>query len=452
MKTACVLLVCLIACGPSNGDDVLGDDGGPGSDGSGNGKLIPTGGVSNAPLGGTLHVFAVENNSSTPIANAAVHVGTLTATTDASGLATFSDASLTDKVTITVSASGHAASTWIGVTGANVTVPLEATPRSLATATATGTITGFNNLGPIPFGHYHLGVVLYSFLNDPSAPENSLVQPTVSGAPADACVDSSSGGTGTCSWSLLTRVGPQVHFAVILDGDAHLTASDTSDDTYTLIGYAAGSVVTMTAGQQMTGEALTMVPASQSFAVTFPAAPAGLGTTIAIPELELDGGAGRIVFPVPTLDPGHNSTMVIAPTGTFAGHYEVVALATPNATTTTPYATAFVHDITTSATVPAWLARPTALTAGSTLSYAGTGAYVTAQLSRSKQPLWDFTILDGSTSFTLPTIAPDPIGSGMTSFGVNLADAPGFDAGHFDVASATASLARVAGAQTSFTR
>ena len=229
------LVMCLVACGPSNGDDG-GGDGGTGSDGSGNGKLIATGGVSNAPLGGKLHVFAVETNSSTPIANAAVQVGSLSGTTDASGLASFDDASLTGKVNITVSATGHAAATWVGVTGANVTIPLEATPRNIPTAKATGTITGFSGLPSPSFGHYNLGIVLYSFLDDPSAPENSLVQPLVSGAPADACVDSSGG--GNCSWSLVTRIGTQVHFAVILDGDAHLTANDTSDDTYTLIGYA----------------------------------------------------------------------------------------------------------------------------------------------------------------------------------------------------------------------
>jgi hypothetical protein len=451
MKAACVVMCCLFACGPSNGgDDVMGDGGGPGSDGSGNGKLIATGGVSNAPLGGTLHVFAVETNSSTPIANAAVQVGTLTGKTDATGLASFSDASLTGKVDITVTASGHAAATWVGVTGANVTVPLETTPRNVPSATATGTITGFSNLDPPGFGHYNLGVVLYSFLDDPSAPENSIVQPTTSGAPNDVCVDSS--GNGNCTWSLATRIGPQVHFAVILDGDSKLTPDDTSDDTYTLIGYAAGSVVTMTAGQQMAGEVLTMVPASQNFAVMFPPAPGGLGTTIAIPELQLDNGAGRIVFPEPAVNPGHTSTKVIAPSGALAGHYEVVALATPNATATAPYATAFVHNVTTSATVPAWFAQPAALTAGATFSFTGTGAFVTAQIARSKQPLWDITILDGSTSFTLPTVSPDPIGAGMASFGVNLADAPGFDPTSFDVGTATASLARVAGAQTSFTR
>ena len=158
------------------------------------------------------------------------------------------------------------------------------------------------------------------------------------------------------------------------------------------------------------------------------------------------------MFPVPAVNPGHASTKVITPSGGLAGHYEVVALATPNATATTPFATAFVHNVTTSATVPAWFAQPTALAAGATFSFAGAGAFATAQISRAKQPLWDITILDGSTSLTLPTVTPDPIGAGMANFGVNLADAPGFDPGSFNVGAATASLARVAGAQTSFTR
>jgi hypothetical protein len=36
-------------------------------------------------------------------------------------------------------------------------------------------------------------------------------------------------------------------------------------------------------------------------------------------------------------------------------------------------------------------------------------------------------------------------------FSVNTADAPGFDPTHFDVATASGSLARVAGAQATFT-
>jgi len=195
-----------------------------------------------------------------------------------------------------------------------------------------------------------------------------------------------------------------------------------------------------------------MVTGTQPLAVTFPAAPQGLPTTIAIPELALDNGAGRIVFPLPAVTPAHGSASVLAPTGTYAGHYELVALATPNATATSPYATAFVHDVAASATVPAWLAAPTGVQAGASFSFAASGAaFATAQIQRAKQPAWDLTILDGSTSFSLPALSPDPLGSGSFTFAVNTADAPGFDAKQFDVATATKSLARVAGAQATFT-
>lgn len=453
MKSAWIL-VCLIGCGGT-----MGGGGGGGDDDDDTGPnmvdphLIATGGVANSPLGGQLHVYAVEANSSTPIANAAVTVGTLTGTTDATGLATFNDASLSGKATVTVTATGHAASTWIGVAGANVTIPLEVTPKSIPTAHASGSIQGWGNGNLSPaLGNYMLAVVLYSFLDDPTAPENGITQPLRGdNTPMDSCIVYF-GSSSNCSWQLTTRTGPQVHTAIIVEGDPQGTNSDTSDDTYTVRGFAYGQMMSLTAGQQVSNEVLQVMPANQALSVSFPAAPAGLGTTIAIPELQLDSGAGRVVFPLPPLKPGSTSSKVLAPTGAFAGHYELVALATPNATASMPYATSFVHDVSASATVPAWLGQPTAVTGGSTFSFTGTGAYVTAQISRQKQPLWDVTILDGSTSFTLPTLSPDPIGSGAADFAVNLTDAAGFQASAFDVATATKSLARVAGAQTSFTR
>src|SRR5262249_22551653 len=103
------LVVFLVACGGSNmmGGDHMGGSSVPR-------KLIATGGVSDAPLGGELHVYVVEQSSSTPIANAAVRVETstpLTGMTDATGLASFTDGGLTNKVTVTATAPGHAAAT-----------------------------------------------------------------------------------------------------------------------------------------------------------------------------------------------------------------------------------------------------------------------------------------------------------------------------------------------------
>jgi hypothetical protein len=244
------------------------------------------------------------------------------------------------------------------------------------------------------------------------------------------------------------RVGLQVHTAIIVDGNTHGTNSDTSDDTYTLIGYAVSAPMTLTDGQQVTNETLPMVSGTTPLSVTFPAAPAGLPHVSAIPELAL-GDAGRIVFPLPTLEPGSSTGQVLSPTGNLAGHYEVVALAQPSATSTTPFSSAFVHDVTGSATIPAWLAAPT-VTAGANFSITGSGNLHTAQLVRANQTLWNVTILDGTTMFTLPTVTPDPLGSGSVDFKVTTGDVASFDATKFDVPTVKQSLTRASGAQATF--
>ena len=57
---------------------------------------------------------------------------------------------LTKPVTLTVSATGHAPSTWIGVDGSNVTIALRAiSAPALPRATVTGTIAGWDTM-PAP--------------------------------------------------------------------------------------------------------------------------------------------------------------------------------------------------------------------------------------------------------------------------------------------------------------
>src|SRR5205823_1490347 len=149
-----------------------------------------------------------------------------------------------------------------------------------------------------------------------SSPANSIAQPTSSGTPLDTCVDSGSG--GACAWQLSARTGTQLHLATIVDGNAHGT-TDPADDTYTLIGYAIGQPVTLTANQTLTGESLTMVPAGAltTLKVSFPSSAAGLGHATAIPMLDL-GVDGKLVFPLPTVAPGATTATVLAPTGSYA--------------------------------------------------------------------------------------------------------------------------------------
>jgi hypothetical protein len=317
-------------------------------------------------------------------------------------------------------------------------------------AHVTGTITGWDQIpAPSGFNHYTLAVILYSFLDDPSAPENTIAQPMNGGTPLDTCLRTAV--ANNCAWQMNARIGKQIHTAVIVDGDTKGTNSDLTDDTYTLIGYAVGDVMTLTAGQQVTNEALAMVTATMPLSVVLPAAPAGLPHVAAIPELAL-GDAGRVVFPLPTLAASGSAT-VLAPTGKLAGHYELVALATPSATAKAPFTSAFVHNVSGTAQVSAWLAAPAQVAGGATYTFSPvTGATLyTAQLAKGATTLWNVTVLDGASSFTLPALSPDPIGTGSITFNVSAADVPSFDPTKFDVPAIKQTLVRASGAQATFT-
>lgn len=459
-RTITPLLLALAlatGCGPSGTSDDATD--GPPSDGVLPPILIPGGGATSAPIDGVVNVFVVEPGGATPIVGAAVHLGgaggpvQLDATTDAAGLATFRDAAVTGPQTITATAGGRTAATWLGVPGGNVTIPLARRPAATPMAHVTGTIAGWGSLPGPGFGHYTLAVVTYSFTGDPSAADNRIPQPTSGGTPLNTCINSGLG--GSCAWEMNARTGAQLHTAVIVDGDSRGT-SDAADDTYTLIGFAAGSPMTLGAGQQVSGESLTIVPAGgrTTMTVQFPAAAPGLGHALAIPMLDT-GATGQIVFPLPPVTAASPSTQVLAATGAFAGSYRLVGLATPSATAVAPYSSSFVAVANPgSAALPTWLPAPTGVSAaGGTFAFTAGGgtALAYASFSTGGSPAWVVTVLDGSSSFRLPPISPDPL-SGSVTLDVTTVDVAGFDPAQFLVTDLSAGLARASGATTTFTR
>jgi hypothetical protein len=447
MKRLIVLLLC-VGCGGGGGG---GDDG----DDDGGGPAIAGGGVTGAPIDGALDVYVVEPGGEVPIAGAEVHVGALSAVADADGHVAFADASLTGAQTVTATAAGRTAATWFGVDGASVTLPLAPQPLDTPSAHVTGTIAGWDDLPTPSFDHYNLGLVLYTFTDDIAAPENRLTQPTDgNGAPLDTCLMTAV--SNSCDWEMVARVGQQRHFAIIVDGDTNGTTSDSTDDTYTLIGYAISPSMTLTDGQQVSGETLTMIDATLSpLTVSFPAAPGGLGNVVAIPTLDL-GDDGRFVFPLPTLSPGHLTTQVLPPTGEFAGNYDLVALATPVGAAV-PYSTTFQNDISLggTSTFPAWLPLPASLTAGGrSFSFTSPdGASIDfATFTRADgTAVWNVSVLDGASSFELPALTPDPLGTAPLTFTVASAEVPGFDPTDFRVLDLPGALHRAAGASTAFT-
>jgi hypothetical protein len=446
MRTTLGLWIGMAVLGACSGNSSNGDDDGPPG-----GKLIPGGGVDGTAIAGDLFVHVVEDGTSTPIGGAVVSLGdgTVNATTDSSGFATF--ANVTGPQMITATANGHVHATWVGVAVNNATLPLQKS-GTVPQAHVTGTIAGWEQLPAPSFGHYNLAVVLYSFLDDPTAPENAITQPMNGNTPLFTCIYSGSGSTA-CNWQINARVGKQIHTAIILDGDSNLT-QDPADDSYTLIGYAAGDIVELTADQQMTNEVLQMTGTAQSLKVTFPAAASGLANVVAIPELSVPD-VGRIVFPLPQLTPKSTTTQVMVPTGKFAGTYHLVGLATPNATAKTPFSTSFVANVAGTATLPAWIGapKPQVTVPRKIMFTASAGAaFHTAQILATSggPPKWNITVLDGSTTVDLPKLNPDIIGmGGPTTISVTAADVASFDPKHFDIPSTKSALARAAGGEVS---
>lgn len=421
---------------------------------------IPGGGVGQGAIDGELNVFVVDGVTEQPVAGAAVRVGAssdaqpLTGTTDLSGLVTFED-DLHGPQTITVTAEGYAAETWIGANGAVVTIPL-AKPRAagVAMARVEGGIGGWDALPAPAQGHYTLAVIGYSQSTAATREENELAQPTVNlpggvTIPANLCFRNAF--LNQCAWRLNVRTGKVRVYAMIVDGTQQGSAPNPLTDPMTLIGYAISESMTLNEGQTITGKMLPMVPAADlvDFEVAFQAAPAGLPTVQGAPVLDL-GDDGTLPLFVPSLTPDRTSTKVPALTGDRAsGRYQAFGRAVPDAMDDVPGTNVFARDVTVGGPIPlgAWLATPSDITAsggtysftrapGATLHVAQFGA---ADVTRA----WTVAILDASSSFSLPTLSPDPLPAGQVELRVAAFDVPGANLGDFRIDDLMDRVARV---------
>jgi hypothetical protein len=424
-------------------------------------RLIAGGGVADAPIAGELNVHVIDARSGAPVSGATVRLGDaaatnpLTGTTGADGLVVLTSPTLAGAQTVTASASGHAAATWIGVAGANVTIPV-AVVTPPPSATASGTINGWSSLpAPPSFNDYNLALVLYSFLDDLNAPENSIAQPMANGTPTNSCLRTAI--SNSCAWKMNTRVGAQLHYAVIVRGNTHGTTNDTSDDTFTLLGYAAGAALTMNAGQSLSGETLNMISAGAmtGLQVTFASAPSGLGDVVAIPMINL-GAQGRVVLPLPQVKPTATSAML--PTGgAFAGGTtQVVSMATPPGAANVPFSLAFARQVSGASASPgSFPAPPAGLSAGgghyAFTPMTGASMHVATLTATGGAVLyWSIVILDDTTSFNLPALATDPLPTGTLEMHVTGTQVDGFDATAFDMPTVTATFTHAAGDQKTF--
>jgi hypothetical protein len=415
-------------------------------------RYIPGGGVGDGDIDGTLFVYVADEDARTVLPGATVRVGAsnaaspCTATTDGTGLASFTSETcpgLKGKQTVTITATGYAPATVIGMNATNLTSTLRPTVRpDVPTATVSGTIAGWDALPDPPLGHQLLALVGYSQAPELGDRANDIKQGTRSIAvtglgmtdiAANICVRNVL--ADDCNWTLTTRTGAQAHYAVILDADPRGTDNDDSDDVLTVIGWALKTNLTFAAGQSASGETLTIIPAAdmQPLSAAFSSMPAGLTYVASYPMLNL-GDAGRIPIVVPALDLQHTMTSVPKATGPLAGaSYDLIAQARSTKENDVPGSLTWRRgiDVTKTATVDKWLATPSVVAvAAGTYSFAAS-AEASLHSADIESPdgsrLWAVTIFDGSTSFTLPALTPDPIPAGPARLKVSALKIPGLD-------------------------
>jgi hypothetical protein len=420
-------------------------------------RMIPGGGVGDGAISGAVHVHVIDEESREVVSSAAVRVGAssdpapceeLTAST---GLASFQAGNcpgLNGPVTVTITAPGYTPVTWIGVNGTNMTIPVRSTnPAAVPTATVSGTISGWSDL-PVPgAGHQTLALISYSGSNTLGDRANDLPQGTRNVRVGDLVIPIASNLCvrnaliSDCNWTLTTRTGPQAHFALIVDQFDNNTPNDDTDDTFTVTSYALKRGVDLSAGATVNGEALEIISDAdmQTFTASFASLPSGMDFMGAFPALEL-GDEGRIGLVVPALDMSRTSTRVPKLSGALAGaRYSLIATAQDSATQDRPSTLAWMHDVNVASTVTltSWLPPPSSLSAAAgTYSFSAVpGATIQgADLeSAAGQRLWSISVFDGSTSFTLPGLSPDPLLSGTITFIANAMQIPNTDLKNFAI-------------------
>jgi len=290
-STALVLVVLVAAVASGCGDDTTGPP-----------PLAPLagGGVEGAALAGSIDVHVIASYDDAPIAGATVTVadpsGAILASgaSDATGHVRLDAPAIETRASVTVASAGFVASTWYGVEGDHVTVPLVAPDRDEPSTRVSGTISGWSSLPSIAAGHYLLAVVEGSHADavgvGPRAPIDLRTA-----LPSSVCMTTAS--APACSWSMSVRAGLQAHYAVIVDADPVGTASR-DDDTFTVIGFALATGVSVDPGVEVTGEVLeVLLPADiASITVDFPPLPTGFAGVIGVPGLAA-GDQGVLVFP-----------------------------------------------------------------------------------------------------------------------------------------------------------
>ncbi len=293
--------------GPDAGIDAATPDAGPP-------RPITGGGVRGGPIAGAVHVFVVDAVTDAAIAGAEIRIGAEIATSIADGPTTFEG--LTGPQTITVVLAGYRAVVWVGIAGAEVTIPLTPRPHMVPTANLSGQIADWTDI-PVAPQHEKTGDVRVSASSDDDDPLSEITSALTGSICSDAAA---------CTFSRGVPVGKATVVAAVLDRDTRGTSS-LNDDITTVTRWATSGPLDVVEGMPQTGVTLTALTAAalQEVTVTLAAPPSGLPSvsTMLFAEL-LDDEAIRIPW---TFANGTTDT-VPRPSAFGASTYRLMVLAT----------------------------------------------------------------------------------------------------------------------------
>ncbi len=329
-----ISLISVAACGGGGG--ATGGDA-PGDSGGNNvpPRVLSGGGIADGPIDGVVNLYVIDDSSRTPISGANVQVGTVTGTTDATGL--FTANGLTGAQTVLVQAAGHESAIWVAANGANITIDVKPTADPTPPS---ANISGAVDLSGITVGNiadHRTAVVVYS--QDPLA--SDAVNNIATANSANVCDVTAA--TTTCDFTATVRTGKVALIAALYDHDLNGTPTNPADDIFTLKGWAGLTGLTVAAGVDQAGQNLASV-ATATESIAFGSPPGGLTTVEGIVGVELSDGSGVLQLPVavPLATP-----MILAPalSSYTNATYAVTAIAENGTTDTSATSAQLLHGL-----------------------------------------------------------------------------------------------------------
>lgn len=389
MRSTALWMCLLVACGGNDVDP----------------RVIPGGGIGDGEIDGELNVAVVDQDDE-PIAGATVRVGDAEKTTNDAGFATFSDVS--GPQTVAVLATDFRPVAWVGVGGANVTIPMTALElAAIPQATLSGSIPGWDTVQPLAQGHAKAAFVIYSQTETLGDDANNLKTPNngnVCGVIGDVC-----------NWQLTTRAGESVTVvAAIVDIDPQGPGGD--DDIITIMGWASHAAIAVEDGVNQQGLELTQIEAGnlENVDVDFGSPPAGLPETGALVGIELSADE---VVQLPLFLAGQSNAVPVPRPSVFgASTYRLTAVAQTSSGDLGAQSILIERGLAGPTLVAGdWLIPPTGVVAdrdgAAWEPVAGAKIHQVQYRNDAGENVLEITVFDSTTDVTIPSLLELPAGA-----------------------------------------